>query len=135
MTLEMSMRQDVVKALKSLHAISIENSCGVGTPDVNYSGGWIELKAMPYWPVGEYTPLRISHYTNEQRIWAIKRTKSGGRCDLLLKVGTEWFCFDGAIAARHLGKTHRERLISLAAYYWPRTPTNEELLQCFTPTT
>lgn len=127
----MRMRQDVVKALKPLHAISIENSCGVGTPDVNYVHGWIELKAMPHWPAGATTPLRIPHYTNEQKIWAVKRARTGGRCDLLLKVETEWFCFEGDIAAQHLGKTHREGLISLATYYWPQTPTNEELLQCF----
>lgn len=41
MSSEKDMRKRVVSALKTLHAVSVENGVGAGTPDVNYAGGWL----------------------------------------------------------------------------------------------
>ena len=131
MTLEYTMRARVVRALKPLHAISVENPCHPGTPDVNYAHGWIELKAMPEFPKRPDTPLRVPHYTPQQKIWAVKRSHAGGLCWLLIMVGREWFLLDGVVAARHLGESIREQLITLSDRYWSQTPTDKEILECF----
>lgn len=127
----MTMRQRVVKALRPLHAISVENACGVGTPDVNYAHGWIELKALPTAPVRPTTPVRLPHFTNVQKIWLMKRAEAGGHACVLLMVGEEWFKISAGTAVAHLGKVPISQLRNLAANYWPKTPTNEELLECF----
>ena len=73
MGLESTMRARVVKALRSLHAVSVENGVGVGTPDVNCTTCWIELKAVTKAniPKREDTPVRLPHFTQQQKIWLI----------------------------------------------------------------
>lgn len=127
------MRRRVVEALRPLDAIAVENSVHPGTPDVNYVDGWIELKAVAAWPVRPETPLRIDHFTNVQRIWLRRRAKSGGAAHVLLRVGKEWLLFSAEKAAANLGTATRADLYRVAARTWPRTPTNGELLECFTP--
>jgi len=131
MTLEGSMRQRVVKALKPLDAKSIENTCGAGTPDVNCTWGWIELKALSKAPVKPETPVRVPHFTPQQKIWLTKRTRAGGNCGVLLMVDREWFWMNGTLAVTYLGSSTMEQLRILASRYWPQTPTDKELLQCF----
>ena len=44
------MRGRLTKALRSLHAVAVENPVHPGTPDINYSEGWIEAKWLRAWP-------------------------------------------------------------------------------------
>lgn len=117
--------------MKGTHAVRIESRVtGSGTPDVNYAWGWIELKYLPKWPVRPTTPVRVKHYTKEQRSWAIERTQAGGRVFLLLKVGEpEWLLFRGSLAAQHLGHVPRAELYRLTVARWLRRPRSEELLR------
>lgn len=133
MSLEYTMRQRVVRALKPLHAVSVENPTHAGTPDVNCSTCWIELKALPAAPVKDTTPVRVPHFTQQQKIWLLKRCLSGGRADLLIMIGREWILLDGLTAARYLGELSMLGLRDVATRYWPQTPTDKELLQCFSP--
>lgn len=133
MSRETSMRRRVVEALRPLHAVAVENSVHPGTPDVNYAGGWIELKSLDRWPTREDTPVRIDHFTNVQKIWIRGRTKVGGRIHVLLRVGREWLLFSGESAVVNLGVSVRSWLVEVAERTWTRTPTNEELLECFRP--
>ena len=75
----------------------IENNVESGTPDVNYcingKEGWIELKHVKEWPKGGTTPLKIKHFSPEQRNWINRRQKCGGRAFLLLQVENEYFLF------------------------------------------
>ena len=129
--IESAMRQLVVRALKPLHALSVENPTHPGTPDINYVGGWIELKSTSDWPARAATLFRCEHFTPQQRIWLTRRCAAGGRADLLFSVGREWFCMNGVSAAEHLGKTTRSQLLDQVDCFWERTPTSEELLTCF----
>lgn len=126
------MRRAVIKLLRPLHAISVENGmCHPGTPDVNCTLGWIELKATNNWPAREETPVRLDHdLTPQQRIWLMKRRRAGGACWVLLTVANDWLLLDGAVAAEHLGKVARWELEELAIATWPKTPTTEELIEC-----
>ncbi len=117
------------------HAVRIESRVtGSGTPDVNYNHGWIELKYKAAWPKREATPLRIEHYTREQRAWAQQRTAAGGRVFLLLKVGEhEWLLFRGATAAEYVGTSPRVELYRTSLARWARLPKQTELASWLLP--
>lgn len=80
------MRKIVVKMLQPLHGVSIESGVGIGVPDVNCVYGWIELKSVDL-PVKPDTPVRVKHFTREQKIWLQLREAAGGLALLLLKAG------------------------------------------------
>ena len=120
-------RKRVVKALKRLHAVAVENSIMPGTPDVNFVGGWIELKQADEWPVRD-GPLRLPHYTPQQKMWHKARHIAGGNVYVLLQVGREWLLFDGDIAATVLGVCPRETLIAVARHHWKKWPGDAEFL-------
>ena len=95
---EYDMRGKVVRALKDYHAIPVENSVCAGTPDVNCTLGWIELKWLRNWPSNEETcPLGNGKIRREQINWANRRQKAYGGASvyLLLQVKREWFLFSG----------------------------------------
>tara|TARA_R110000772_G_scaffold251753_1_gene366829 strand:- start:481 stop:864 length:384 start_codon:yes stop_codon:yes gene_type:complete len=126
------MRRTVVSKLSELDAKSVENSVGPGTPDVNFIGGWIELKWARAWPKRETTPLRLDHFTIQQRRWLSQRRKKGGRAFVLLKVAREWFLFDGEIAAESLGQSTRTELYDLAIKAWPTRMAWTQLVEAIT---
>lgn len=71
---ENRLRAAVVKILKPLNAQPVENIVKVGTPDVEYHGGWIEVKRTVEWPARATTVVRLDHdLTLEQRIWIKRR--------------------------------------------------------------
>lgn len=108
------MRQKVIEALKPLHAISIENRCGVGTPDVNFSGGWLELKNLSAWPAKPETVVAIPHFSPQQRVWQRRRHLAGGGSWVLLQVDVDFLLFTGLVAAKSLGFAVRADLEHLA---------------------
>jgi len=113
--------------LRGLDPVRVENLVQAGTPDVNYTRGWIELKYAPRWPVRPDTPLKLDHFTNEQRVWLTRRCAAGGRAFLVLKVGDEWLLFNGRVAAEWVGRVDRHQLCLLATAHWPQKPTTQEL--------
>lgn len=125
------MRRIVVRLLKPVHAVSVENSCYPGTPDVNCTLGWLELKSNDLWPARPSTIVTLkSEFTPQQRVWMLKRWHAGGACGLLLNVDTDWLWFHGDVAAEHIGHTTRAELLDLADAHWPQTPTSGELIEC-----
>ncbi len=124
---EQLMRQKVVRALKPLHALSVENPCQPGTPDVNYVGGWIELKQVKGWARG-HLPA-IPHYTKQQRIWLRRRWEAGGVALFVLQIGKEWLVFPGDIASA-LESGQMEKFVRKAALRsWEKWPGNVEFLE------
>jgi hypothetical protein len=123
------MRKTVIKALRPLNAVSIENGCGTGTPDVNFVEGWVELKSVDRWPP-RGGPLRVEHFTEYQKVWLLRRRRAGGQAFLLLKVGKDWLLFDGWVAAQELGHRTREELFLLTIRTWARTIDSEEMIGC-----
>jgi len=130
MSSEQNMRKKVVKALRPLHAVSVENGVGgAGTPDVNYAGGWIELKSVAAWPKRADTILRVEHFNPAQKIWLTKRCEAGGVADLLLKVGNDWLLFEGGVATAFVGKSTKESLLLWADWVWYDGLDEEEFRQ------
>jgi hypothetical protein len=118
--------------LCTVNAIAVENPIHPGTPDVNYVNGWIELKYLEKWPKNaDLMPVKIGHFTPQQRIWLRKRSSYGGKVFLLLKVGKrEHLLFKGDDAANYIGIFTRQQLIELSCCYMPKGLNKREFLKC-----
>jgi len=127
---ESTMRRRVVQALRSQHAIAVENPAFPGTPDVNYVEGWLELKHADLWPVREKTRLAMPHFTPQQRVWLMKRHYAGGNAHLLLQVSNDWLLLDAITAARLLGKVSKSALEDAAIARFKTKDLNRELPKC-----
>ena len=139
MTLESTMRSNVLEILRKegLDARPVENPIDPGFPDVEYIGGVIELKACSGWPARASTPLRIDHYSWEQRIWQSRRWRKGGTVFVLIQVGSEFLLFTGNVASEVLGlvpqaelRTHaRHQFASLSELRRDLAPALREYAQ------
>jgi hypothetical protein len=119
---------DAVRPLcAGLHPVRIENAAGSGTPDVNITLGWIELKqvAAKDMPKRPDTILRIDHFTDVQRIFLLKRSRAGAACWLLLLLDREWLLFMGKDAAMQLGKLNTAATRELACRSWSAPPDKD----------
>lgn len=132
---ESAFRTEFCLLTAELDPVPIENmlcgKTGVGTPDVNIIPGWVELKWLPSYPKRETTPVRIDHYTDQQREWLLRRVKMGGGAWLSLKVRSNWYVFD-ADGAQDVGRLTRAELEETAIAFFPKKPTAEELCRVFT---
>lgn len=126
---ESGMRGKVVKALKPLHAIAVENPCLPGTPDVNFIEGWVELKWIRTWPKGADTVVRLDHYTPQQKLWAYLRRRAGGQCWFLLQCGREWLLLDGVVAAQYVNKATKAELIAASTAYFSDGLQDSDLVE------
>lgn len=119
---ETLLSKKVLKSLRHLDPMPVDNPRRPGTPDINYIEGWLELKFLPKWPIRPETIVRLKSWTPKQRIWHFKRTKCGGKSFVLLQVGTDYLLFQGATAAFSLGKTSKEQMLFLAIHVWKQYP-------------
>lgn len=114
--------------LRKLDAIPVENGdTKPGTPDVEYIGGWLELKQVPR-PKRETTPIRVPHYTKQQRVWHRRRWFKGGAVFVLIRIGKDWMLIDGDVASKVLGKLPFNELAEQARKVWYKKLDHEELL-------
>ena len=125
---EQTMRQRVVKALKPLDAWSVENPCRPGTPDVNYIEGWMELKWVEKWPKRAATPVRLPHFTPQQKLHLRRRWVMGGNAYLLLQVEQDWYLFNGEEAAIIVGQANRAELEEHSIAFWRSPNLREDLI-------
>lgn len=121
------MRSRVVKALRPLHGVAVENPAYPGTPDVNFIEGWLELKWLRSWPKGATTIVRLEHYTAQQRLWIRKRAINGGNVGLLLQCKKEWMLFRYP-NTDHIGKANYIELRGLCSKYWGGGLKDQELI-------
>jgi hypothetical protein len=106
----------------------IENMLTIekGMPDVEFVGGWAEIKWLPRFPLRASTPVRIPHYTDDQRRWLRTRQAAGETCFLVLQVRNEWFVWD-ADGAQTVGHQTKEEMKQSAKAYWNHRPTPQEM--------
>lgn len=127
------MRQRVRQILASAHLdpISVENGAHPGTPDLNFTHGWLELKRADAWPIRSTTPFRLEHFTPQQRVWLARRARVGA-CWLLLRVGKtpawDWLLLRGDRAAKDLGSMGEAQLKRTATGVWYPALNAEELV-------
>lgn len=131
--MEQNQRQVVIKALNRAgrDATSVENPACPGTPDVQFIGGWLELKFLEEWPKREETTVRIEHFTPQQRVWLLRRYMAcrergtdHGIAYLLLYVQEtrEHLLFDAETAARKVAKDGATRA---KLYEWALLTTKD----------
>lgn len=128
------MSRRVLKALKGLDPIRVENRVGPGTPDINYIGGDLENKWLRRWPKVRGEVVLLDHYTPQQRVWHQRRWAAGGNVFLLLCVAAtkEWLLFNGDVAAEVVGRVSQSRLYLEATAVWPSGLINKDLRECVT---
>lgn len=125
---ESDMRRALLKKFRLAnpmsHVVAVENDVLPGYPDiegvVNRFGFVIELKLIQSWPVRPRTPVRISHFTKQQKLFLRSRWRAGGAAFLLLRVvdSKEWLLFSGS-DVREIGETlTKGELLSLAEKVW-----------------
>ena len=131
---EAGMRGRLTNALRSLHAIAVENPIHPGTPDINYSEGWIEAKWLRAWPRRPETVVTVDHFTKQQKLWLRQRSRAGGAAWLILQCRTEWLVFDGNTAAEILGQVPRAELEARALVIWHKLNEKELLKWISNPT-
>lgn len=73
----------------------VENVLNAGTPDVNYTGGWIENKYIPQWPKRASTLIRLMEDRPEQAVWLYRRWISGGAAWVMLRAASHYYLFSG----------------------------------------
>ena len=112
----------------------VENPCLPGTPDVHYCWegrtGWLELKEIEDWPARPDTPVRIPHFTKEQRLWIWDYAEHKGVVRLLLRVrrAREYLLFGPKFAVDELGFATRDRTLEGALLVGgPQLPVQELL--------
>jgi hypothetical protein len=78
----------------------VENPVGPGTPDVYYTinsngkMGWMELKYVVSFPKRLTTPLKIDHFTPQQRAFIRRHGSIGAQVHLFIQVGREYFLLE-----------------------------------------
>jgi len=122
------MRGQVIRMLRPLDAVSVENSAYPGTPDVNFTEGWLELKWARDWPKSSDTIVPCEHFTPQQRVWLLRRHRAGGNVLLLWCVHKQWMLFDGQTAANVVGRCTRPHLEAEALFAWTGGINANELI-------
>ena len=128
---ESNVRQEVLKRIKVLDPQPVENPISPGCPDVEYVGGWIELKYLDKYPARMYiSVIRVPHFTDIQRYWIKKRVRAGGTVFLMIRIVNDWFLLPGKKAAEHLGINWvRKDLIDNSVGHWlGQLPPSAELV-------
>lgn len=95
------LRRNLPKVGLPLHLQRVENTAGVGTPDVNYCvggiDGWLELKA---WERARFSGrFTIPKLRPDQAAWLTARCRAGGRAYLLCRINKDVVLIDGRLAS------------------------------------
>ena len=112
-------RANLVRVLKPIHAIPVENKVKEGTPDINCRYGWIECKKLATWPARADTcPVRLKHPILDTQVrWITKRAKTGELVLVCLQVARDWFFFDGVLACQKLGNMTRPEMFENCLFH------------------
>ncbi len=109
----------------------IENAFYKGVPDVNFLvggiEGWLELKFLHNFPKKESTPVKIPHFTQEQKLWHKERFENHGLTAMLLQVDDHYFLFVGDKIAL-VNNLSKKGMIKNANKCWRKRINFEELI-------
>lgn len=105
----------------------VENGACPGTPDIECTLGWIECKYLERWP-SRVPIVKCEHYTPQQRVWHVKRSRAGGRVFVMIQIARDYLLFRGEVAAEHLGRVDEATLRSVALGSWHGTIDDRELI-------
>lgn len=100
------LKRNLPKCGWPLDLVRVENTAGVGHPDVNYcvagAEGHVELKA---WERVRLTGrLTIPKLREDQAVWLNRRASVGGRAYLLCRINRDVVLFDGRLVPSFFNK-------------------------------
>lgn len=121
---ESTLQAKLIKTLERLDACPVENPKRAGTPDINFIGGWMEVKFLPRWPKRDSTVVKLNHFTPQQKVWLWRRCQKGGKAWLFLQVESTYLLFCGS-RARMVGSLNKTQLIGHADAVWEVYPDKE----------
>jgi hypothetical protein len=112
-------------------ATRIENPANPGTPDVyftmgNGAMGWLELKHAHQWPKRADTPLKIEHFTPEQRRFIRDHGRLGAKVYVLLQVDRDYFLMKWRDALR-IGEMVKADYYKID-FFWRRSVNYRHLI-------
>lgn len=112
---ERELNKRIRSALHGFDPRRVENGViGPGTPDINFTGGWIESKWLPAWPARASSIVKVPKYTRKQRAWHVKRRSAGGLVWVVIEIGSDVLVFDARDAALGLGHWRKDQMIDYA---------------------
>lgn len=114
---ESNLNTRIMKALRGHHPVRVENPACPGTPDINYTHGWIESKWLPRWPTFGNV-VKVDHFTPQQRAWHVERSVRGGVSYVVIQISKTVLLFRGYDAAMHLGKLDETETRRMALACW-----------------
>lgn len=125
-TAEKTLRKKICRALRRYGALPVENPCVPGTPDVSCSLAWLELKEADM-PKRATTPVRVPHYTEDQRRVHRFIEDGGGLVFVLVQVGRNLVMLTATVARDILNHVPFSELEANAVHSWKKLPTDTEL--------
>lgn len=111
---ERELNKRIRSALFGFDPRRVENAVGPGTPDINFTGGWIESKWLPAWPARAGSVVKVPKYVPKQRGWHTKRRSAGGLVWVVIEIGSDVLVFDAQDAAPGLGHWTKEQMLRRA---------------------
>jgi hypothetical protein len=90
--------------------------------------GELELKHSPDFPKKDATPVRLRHFTDEQRLFLISRGETGGYCWVLWQIKRDYFLFDHTVVWQ-LGDLPKQGLLDHAYRHWTPKLDTETLIE------
>jgi len=110
------------------HAVSIENTTGVGTPDLNICVDghdvWFEAKYFKEWPKRKTTSIKLGSKNKaswaREKSWLRKRMQHGGVCFILLRVGNSHFIMRAFDTLACDGEFSQQELFDKSIISWTR---------------
>jgi hypothetical protein len=129
---ESKLRTKVVKGLSTLKAFPVENSAHIGTPDIYFSEGWIEIKVVKEFPKKETTPIRIDHFTATQREFLERHYRLKKNSFLFVQVEENFFLFDGFTASKEIGTLTKQGFYLKSMRVWNKKINFAELIKIIT---
>lgn len=129
---EKTARKNIVAAIATYrHAMAVENPAHPGTPDINFAGGWIEVKSRDEWPARATTPVRPRHPLMMEQIRWIRTRVGTGRDKVYIAfvVGKQYMFFDGLKGIEIIGLANRKDLEAAALLSCTRPALESNLRQ------
>ena len=132
---EAAFRSRIVKLLKPLHAMPVENPVWPGSPDISYAGGWIELKIEKWTRRNGELVLPLDHLTPQQKLWmylrwqAICKYRLSEALHLMVATEDEIFVLHGTNV--HSCQEKDRRWWQQASWVIQRSEADKKILQFF----
>ena len=82
--------------------------------------GWLELKHAHEWPVRADTPLKLDHFTPQQRLFIRRHAPFGCNVKMLLQVDRDYILLEGEVALL-IGTLTKQGLIDAGYQFCPIT--------------